>query len=324
MKYIMKHIIYMALFWGATLQAAHALAEVKANVVVNKSIITLGDLLDNLDGGNDIWVMNSPAPGKKTSVSTRYLASLTRQHDVYWQNSRDIRHITVTRKGKSIKHQEIKHLIIQELEALNLPNRKNGISFENKNARIFLSEDNNLEDITLQTFKFNQRTGKFSAVLSIPADNGSSTTTTVRGRTHAISYVPALNKTVAPGRQITAQDITWVSMSTLGIGRNIIRDKSQLIGMTPRRGLRSKTPLRLTDLVRPEIVRRGTMISILFKSGKISLSAIGKAIEGGGRGDVIRVMNSKSHKTIDAVVTGPDQVQVITGQNHLALLNRAQ
>ncbi len=324
----MRSIVYsgiiLVLSLVITTQAAMALAEVKSSAIVDKSTVTLGDLFDNLETGRDIWVMNSPAPGEKTSVSTRYLANLTRQHNVYWQNSRGVRQITVTRKGKVIKHEALKHLIKQELEVLKLSDRKNGIRFENKNATLHLPEDSSVEDITLDKFDIDQQTGKFSALLSVPVGDDTYTTATVRGRTHAITYVPALNRNIPPGRLITEQDIAWVGLPTLSIGRNIIRAENQLIGMTPRRNLNPSTPLRPSDLERPVIVMRGKIVSILFKSGKISLTATGKAIENGGRGDVIRVMNSKSHKTIDAVVTGPAQVQVISAKYGLAQLNVPQ
>lgn len=324
MKRIFYSSILVILSWLTMQQAALALAEVRSSALVNSSTVTLGDLLDNLDSGHDIWVMNSPAPGEKTFISTRYLASLTRQHNVYWQNSRGVRQIAVTRKGKVIKHEALTHLIRQELDAMNLSDRKNGIQFNNKNARIHLSEDGVIGDITVLDFSLNQKSGKFSAKLSVPVGDGTFSTPVIHGRTHAISYVPALNKTINRGRQITDQDIAWVAMPTLRIGRNIIRTKEQIIGMTPRRGITPSTPLRLSDLERPEIVSRGKMVRIVFKSGKISLTAMGKAIEGGGRGDVIRVMNSKSHKTIEAVVTGPAQVQVITAQSDLAQLSLFQ
>jgi len=320
----MKNIFYsgiiLVLFGLLSSQAAMALAEVKADTIVNKSTITLGDLLDNLEYGHDIWVMNSPAPGQKTSVSTRYLASLTRQHDVYWQNSRGVNQITVTRKGKSIKHAQLEHLIAQELTSKNLSDRKNGINFNNKNALIHLPEDGSVEDISVEKFTFHQKTGKFSAMLSVPTDDGTYKTATISGRTHAISHVPTLNRQVPPGQEITELDIGWTSMPTLRIGRNIIRTKTQLIGMTPRRGVTPSTPIKLSDLKKPTIINRGTRVNILFHSGKINLTATGKAIESGGRGDIIRVMNSKSHKTIEAMVIGPGQVQVLIGHYNIAQL----
>ncbi len=312
--------IFIILSWFCLSATAFAIAEVKSSVVIQTPTITLGDLLEDLDIGHDIWVMNSPAPGHKTTLSTRYLASLTKQHDVYWQNSRGVRYITISRKGKTIKHTELKDLFMQKMTDLKLSKRTSGIVIDNKNASLNIPEDSSLDDITVVQFNFDRRTKKFSAVVSYPTGQEKYATTTVRGRTHSISYVPTLNKDILAGHIITQNDIEYISMPTNRIDRNTIQNKSQMIGLTPRRQINSSRPLRLSDLERPEIVSRGKLVSILFKSGKISLTVIGKAIENGGHGDVIRVMNNKSHKTLDAIVIGPSQVQVVTAQNNLAQL----
>lgn len=313
--------LFLILSWAITPQPSFALAEVKATVTVTGAVITLGDLLENLDEGGDIRVMDSPAPGEKISIPTRYLVTLTRQHKVYWQNSRGVRRVIVTRKGKSIRHEDLRPLIAPALAARKLTNRQTKFYFTRRNARLYLPEDNTVDDITLENLSFDPKSRKFSALVSIPSGNGSHTTAIIRGRTEAISYVPALNKIIAPGQEITGRDIIWVAVPSLHIGRNIIRSKDQVVGLTPRRRLEDKTPLRLSDLKRPIIVTRGKMVSILFRSGKISLTALGKARENGGRGDLIQVINSKSRKIIDAMVIGPGQVQVMTLRNNIAQLN---
>lgn len=324
MKRILHPILYRGIFiilsWLCLTATAFAIAEVKSSIVIQTSTVTLGDLLENLDSGHDIWVMNSPAPGQKTTLSTRYLASLTKQHNVYWQNSRGVRHITISRKGKRIKHAELKDLFIQELANLKLSKTTSGVTIDNQNASFNVPEDSSLEDITVIKFNFDKRTNKFSALVSYPTDQEEYATATVRGRTHSVSYVPTLNKDFSAGRVITQNDIEYISMPTKRIDRNIVQNKSQIIGMTPRRMLNGSRPLRFSDLERPEIVSRGKLVNILFRSGKISLTVIGKAIENGGQGDVIRVMNNKSHKTLDAVVIGPGQVQVVTAQYNLTQL----
>jgi len=313
--------IFLILLWGCMAQTAFALAEVKSSTVVSTSTVTLGDVLENLDTGNDIWVMNSPAPGQKTTLSTKYLANLTKQHDVYWQNSRSVRQITIIRKGKSIKYARLTHLIKQNLKDLNLSNPRRGISFDNNNATLNMPEGSSINDITIKEFNFDKRTGKFSALASFPLDGNNRGTAIIRGRTHSISYVPTLNKNIPSGQVITAQDIDLVSVPTRRIDRNIIRDKMKIIGMTPRRSLNTAEPIRSSDLERPQIIDRGQTVSILYRSGKISLTALGKTIKGGGLGDVINVMNTTSHKTLEAVIIGPNQVQVITPQNNLAQLS---
>jgi len=45
----------------------------------------------------------------------------------------------------------------------------------------------------------------------------------------------------------------------------------------------------------------------------MTLTAQGKAEEDGSRGDVIRVRNLQSNKTIEATITGPDSVAVNLG-----------
>lgn len=324
MNRIILGSLLLILSWATTPQLSFALAEVKATATVTGAVITLGDVLENLEEGRDIRVMDSPAPGEKISIPTRYLVTLTRQHNVYWQNSRAVRRIIVTRKGKSIRHKDLKSLIGRELSARKLTDRQTKFYFTSRNARLYLPEDSSIDDITLEDLTFDQKSKKFSALISLPAGNGNHTTAIVRGRTQTISYVPALNKSILPGQEITEQDITWVAMPNLHIGRNIIRRKDQVVGLTPRRQLNDKTPLKLSDLKRPVIVSRGKMVSIIFRSGKISLTALGKATENGGQGDVIRVINSKSHKNIDAVVIGPGRVQVLTVRNNLARNNLAQ
>lgn len=324
----MERLFYRAMFltltWMMAQSTAFGLAEVKSSTVVHKSTVTMGDLFDNLDSGHDIWVMNSPAPGMKTTISTKYLASLTRQHQVYWQNSLGVRNIVVSREGKSVKHADLKYLIELEFESLNLEDRKSGIRIDTKNITLHLDEESGLDDITLEDFSFNRKTNKFSAKVSYPLGNNRYGTSLLRGRTYTVTYVPTLNKHIPTGQMIKAQDISWVSLPSQRLGNNVLRSKDQIIGMTPRRGMKVATPIKLSDLERPNIIKRGKIVSILFKSGKISLTAIGKAQESGGKGDVIRVMNNKSHKTIEAVITGPSQVQVITAHNAFALLNAQQ
>ncbi|MCF8473579.1 MAG: flagellar basal body P-ring formation chaperone FlgA [Emcibacter sp.] len=321
MKKIIYHGIFLILSLVITTKVALALAEVKSSTIVNKSTVTLEDLFDNLETGQDIWVMNAPDPGKNTTVSTRYLANLTKQHNVYWQNSRNIQHITITRSGKSIKHGDLKYIIEQELDKLNLNNKKKGISFNTKNSVLYMPENSAVEDIVIKDFNFNKQTGRFTALISVPTGDDKFTSETVSGKTHLITFIPVLNKTILPGQQITARDITSASLPTGSVGQNIIRDKKQLIGMTPVRNLNADMPLRLSDLEQPTIVTRGQLINILYQSGKISLSTIGKAIEKGGYGDVIRVMNNQTHKTIDAVIIGQGKVQVVTSRDGFAQLN---
>lgn len=52
-------------------------------------------------------------------------------------------------------------------------------------------------------------------------------------------------------------------------------------------------------------IRRGELVSIVYETPGMSLSMRARAIEDGAVGQGIRLINTSSNRTIDAVVTGP-------------------
>ena len=57
------------------------------------------------------------------------------------------------------------------------------------------------------------------------------------------------------------------------------------------------------------------MISENSSKGGIMLSAQGKALENGGLGDTVRVMNIQSKSVVQGTVTGPETVSIQTTGN---------
>jgi flagella basal body P-ring formation protein FlgA len=80
--------------------------------------------------------------------------------------------------------------------------------------------------------------------------------------------------------------------------------------MAPRRGLRAGTPVRVSEIRRPLLVEKNSLVTIYLKTPLMSLSAKGKALESGGQGDTVRIRNNQSKHVIDAVVTGASTVTV--------------
>ena len=321
----MKRIIYITFcctvsFLISTI-SAQAMADVKAATRVKTNQVTMGDLFNNLDKGHDIWVADAPNPGKRISIQTQYLARLTRQHGIQWRNKRALQNIVVTRDSASVKYGALKKLIKEELDIMLSDGQKREIAIYNSNSRLHFPEENGLSDLYVKNLNLDERSGKFSATIMAPAGENRESQNKISGRFYEVSYVPTLNKTLGSGAEITERDISWQAVPTLKLGRNIVLSKDQILGMTGKRALKSSTPIRLSDLERPQVVKRGSLVRIMFSAGKITLSTTGKASEHGGRGDIIRVTNLSSHKTIEAVVLGPNKVQVVTHNSDLALLS---
>lgn len=78
-----------------------------------------------------------------------------------------------------------------------------------------------------------------------------------------------------------------------------------------RRTLAANKILTYDLLTTPELVKRWQEVKIIAKIGGIVVATAGKALENGRKGDIINVKNTRSGKTIEAEVVGPNQVEVV-------------
>lgn len=322
---MIKKIFIFLFFLSAfsfSLMAQEIIPELKPETIVDDSVITLGDLFTDLSEMEELVVANAPEPGKKIIIPARHILKVTRANNVRWKNSAAVKNVIVKRKSSIIIVSELREILIGELKNNFLTSQDFDLRFYNQNAKIHVPNGYDAYDLTIKNLTIENNGNKFSALIAAPNGNGSEVLHKVNGRTLRVTTIPALSKTVRKGNIINASDIRWVTMPDAQVGRNIIRETEKLIGMTPRTQIKEGMPIRLSEVNRPTLVKRGALVKIHFNTSKISLSAIGKAIENGGKGDVIQVKNNSSDKIITAVVLGENQVRVGTDVSSLVLLNQ--
>jgi flagella basal body P-ring formation protein FlgA len=83
--------------------------------------------------------------------------------------------------------------------------------------------------------------------------------------------------------------------------------------MQLRRPVSAGQPLAAGDLQRPALVQRRGNVQIVLESAGLLLTAQGVAMETGGAGDQVRVLNPVSHAVMLAEVIGPGRVRVAPG-----------
>jgi len=65
-----------------------------------------------------------------------------------------------------------------------------------------------------------------------------------------------------------------------------------------------------SDLQAPVTVSKGMLVTMIFRSASMVLTASGRALEAGSTGDFITVRNTQTNATIDAKILGPNRVGV--------------
>lgn len=89
-----------------------------------------------------------------------------------------------------------------------------------------------------------------------------------------------------------------------------LRNPEQLIGKETRRILLQGRPVIEGSVTEPRIVNRGDAVTIVLSDGGLNLSAPGKALEDGAKGEEVRIVNLKSNATLTAEVISDGVVQV--------------
>lgn len=115
---------------------------------------------------------------------------------------------------------------------------------------------------------------------------------------------------IARGETLSAADLTLrPAAGTVQPGTAIAI--ADLAGMETRRTLHAGESVRLSDVRRPILVVKGTIVTMGFEAPGIALSASMRATASGGLGETITVQNPVSYRMVGAVVTGPGTVRAL-------------
>lgn len=286
-------------------------ASVRANVVVEGDQVRLGDIFEDAGPKADTVVLYAPAPGRKVTLNANWLAEVARIYKVAWRPLSQYDRTIVERAGNVISTGEIMGVLRRELITRGMP-AHHEIELANRTVEIVVPLET-LTTIDLRNVSYNAATGQFNAMAVAGGDVPSAQRVMLQGRAYPAAAVPVLRRAINPGEIIRRDDIEIVYRREDVIGRDIIADAARLIGRTPQYRLRVGEPIRESDVRQPTLVKRNSQVLIKLEWGSMTLTAQGKALDEGSRGDMIRVENLQSNKTIEATVSGPDLVTVTLG-----------
>lgn len=276
--------------------------------MVSGAFIRLGDLFANAGDKAGTNVAYSPEPGEKATFDARWLAKVAQSFKLDWKPMSRLDQITVQRESVSIGREEIEERILAVLAEKGIGS---GMVAElsNRMMRIHLPIDAE-PTLEVEDAVFDVRTQRFTAVVAAPAGDPKAKRHRVSGLVYRVAEVPVLNRRVMKDEVIGEKDIQWVKMRADRMQNDTISSANDLIGHTPKQGLRPGLPVRVAEVRRPVLVPRNGLVTMILKSSFMTLTAQGVAQEDGSEGDTIRVANSKSRNVVEAIVTGPGRVTV--------------
>ncbi len=151
---------------------------------------------------------------------------------------------------------------------------------------------------------------RFAARIALPIGSGNVHRQTVTGQLHRLAHVPVPVRTIGRGETIQAEDLEWVQQRDSRLGTSVITEASGLVGHSARGPLRAGAPVRATQVRRPVVVAKGSLVLMVLEREGMALSARARALEDGGVGETIRVSNLQSSTVVEGTITGPGRVDV--------------
>ncbi len=265
----------------------------------------------------DLHVANAPRPGKRATLSVRQIYAAIKRHGLSWR-PRGVRSIVIQRLSKIVPHGDL--VAALERAALDLsPSDRVKVEFASRIPVIHVPRSAE-PTVELESFRLNERSGSFSAIVRAPAEDDAAPRVTVKGRVHAVVEAPVLGRSVAIGDVIEESDIVWKDIRLDHAQNGIVMAVDDLVGFVPRRRIRPMHPIRSRDVQRPLLVRKGEPVTMSFVRVNLTLTTSGWALENGSRGDSIRVLNTRTKKTVEGVVDRAGHVSVDGRPNQVSSL----
>ncbi len=298
-KAIMATVV-MALVAGQAFAATP-----KTESFVTRDKITLGDVFDDVTANADYYLAPAPAAGKATVLNAGDLSRIAEAFHLGWKPQTNLEQVVVRRAAAEASPQVVGAADIQAALQEPLAEKMKGQKFDTElfdqtvSLRVPKTAD---KTVNVESLVYDAAQGTFKATVSAQAAPG--VKKEIKGRLYPLVQVPVLKSALRPGEVISAADIDTVGMRRGNISPNVLTDAGKLIGRTPKHGLPAMRPVAAGDVQAPLLIKKGDLVTMELKSGVISLTAKGRALDSGAEGEAIRIMNTNSKQVVDAVVTG--------------------
>ncbi|WP_363323318.1 flagellar basal body P-ring formation chaperone FlgA [uncultured Tateyamaria sp.] len=126
------------------------------------------------------------------------------------------------------------------------------------------------------------------------------------GGTMACADVVTPTRTLRPGTVITTADLRIAAGTQDGMFDRI----ADVAGQEARVALYAGRPIPFESIGPPALVHRNQIVPLHFRTGALTITAEGRALERGGIGDRVRIMNLSSRATLFGFVQNDGSIKV--------------
>lgn len=304
---------FISILSCSSLSSAFA-ATLKPSGDIHSSSVYLSDIFSGLKHNEDRLLGPAPAPGKTIYIGGAQLIALADQYEVDWEDQSSTAQISLTRAGKVLDKDEYAVIIRNYVR-----DEEGGgtvtVAIESGNP-ITVSEDD-VNPVKVTNFNWDKKTGRFSSDITTKKGNESIPIKgTIRVAKPVIIYTQSF-----PSEHIIQDEDVQVNENYTGEITPLmssVPDTDKLMGMALTHPVSAGQPVQKGDLKSEILVHRNDPTLIVYTAPGIRLTATGRAVEDGGVGQFVHVVNLGNHMILVGRVSPSGQIIVDASSTAIA------
>ncbi len=301
-------LLALSLFILAAMTQQALAASLKDVAVVKGDVLTAGDLFEGLENNADYVLGPSPQPGKDMILNARTLYRIASALDISWRPQSTAQQVVVRRASTVIPSTDIEAKLTEELRASGAKGDFKVIA--NSAIENIVLPDEAAKTFEVSDLRYEPQKDYFEATIVAPSKENPLKRIQVAGEVEKFVSLPVLKTTMKNGEIISLSDLDFIDVSIKTLAKDTILDADKIAGATPRRIAVSGKPIAFNDIQPPQMVGRGETVTLLFKNGPMLVSTKGKSMQNGTMGELVRVTNVSSSKSLAGIITGMREVTI--------------
>ena len=278
-------------------------------IMVDDEVVRLGDLFHESLSDGDIAVAQAPKAGQTLTLDARFLQQVARAYRLDWKPGSKYQKVMIGRMS-----QRITAPMVRDAIAIAVQERIGGssdldIALDGGDLELDLPTDVE-NSVAVSAINFDPNSNRFAAILVAPADGPAVIQRNVFGTVYEMAQIPVPKRLISAGDVISADDLEWQAVHLSRLSGNSLTDAEQLVGRMAKRPLKAGQILRQSDVAVSPVIRKNDLIRLVVKTGQMTLSVQGKAMQDAALGQAIRVININSNRQLSGTVVDAGTVAV--------------
>ncbi|MBA4098258.1 MAG: flagella basal body P-ring formation protein FlgA [Rhodospirillum sp.] len=296
-----------ALAEEAVLAYAESLT-LRDRIMVDDDVVRLGDLFQESLSDGDVAVAQAPKAGQTLTLDARFLQQVARAYRLTWKPAK-YQKVTIGRMSQRITAPMVRDAIAVAVQERMGSSTDLDIALDGGDLELDLPTDVE-NSVSVSAINFDPHSNRFAAILVAPADGPPVIQRNVFGTVYEMAQIPVPKRLISAGDVIAADDLEWQPVHLTRLSGNSLTDAEQLVGRMAKRPLKAGQILRQSDVAMSPVIRKNDLIRLVVKTGQMTLSVQGKALQDAALGQTVRVVNTNSNRQLTGTVIDAGTVAI--------------